>query len=187
MPVREECGFLATLFGPTEAIGDRNRRDLDPPPTGLEIMSVEELRDVDARGFTVESHGRGHINLGAATAVSALDDLACSVEILTDLLGRAPRFLGLSVGASGARRRRRGWQTRFRCRVHNRDSRPRAVRAGARMNWKGECRCSEIVIIGLTERNASTAKVLARSEVAVDEDHSIQDPDCDDRPARSVS
>ena len=61
-------------------------------------MSIEELGDVDLRGLTVESHGHGHINLAATTAVSALNDLARSVDILTDLLGRAPRFLAYPWG-----------------------------------------------------------------------------------------
>jgi peptidoglycan/xylan/chitin deacetylase (PgdA/CDA1 family) len=79
-------------------MGEHNAWDLDPPPTGLEVMSIEELRDVDARGLTVESHGHGHINLAAATANSVLDDLARSVELITGLLGRPPRFLAYPWG-----------------------------------------------------------------------------------------
>jgi len=98
LPVLEKCGFPATLFVPTGMIGDRNRWDFDPPPTGLEIMSAEELQDVDKRGLAVESHGDGHINLATATAVLAFDDLGRSINILTDLLGRPPRFLAYPWG-----------------------------------------------------------------------------------------
>jgi peptidoglycan/xylan/chitin deacetylase (PgdA/CDA1 family) len=98
LPVLEECGFPATLFVPTGAIGDRNRWDLDPPPTGLEVMSIEELRNADVRGLAVESHGHAHINLAETSAVSAFDDLAQSVEVLRDVLGRPPRFLAYPWG-----------------------------------------------------------------------------------------
>jgi peptidoglycan/xylan/chitin deacetylase (PgdA/CDA1 family) len=61
-------------------------------------MSIEELKEVDARGFSVESHGHGHINLAASTTRSATDDLASSVNILTHIVGRAPRFLAYPWG-----------------------------------------------------------------------------------------
>ena len=98
LPVLEDYGFPATLFVPTGVVGDRNRWDLDPPQTGLEVMSIEELRDVIARGFKVESHGHRHINLATATAVSAADDLVCSVAFLTDILDAKPRFLAYPWG-----------------------------------------------------------------------------------------
>jgi peptidoglycan/xylan/chitin deacetylase (PgdA/CDA1 family) len=97
LPVLREFGFPATLFVPTSAIGDRNRWD-PGLPIGLEIMSIEELREADARGLTVESHGHSHINLANTTITSARDDLARSVEILTDLLGRAPSLLAYPYG-----------------------------------------------------------------------------------------
>ena len=98
MPVLKEHGFPATVFVPTGAIGDCNRWDVDSPTAGLAIMSPEELREADANGLTVESHGHRHINLATATSVSAFDDLSRSVEILTDLIGRAPAFLAYPWG-----------------------------------------------------------------------------------------
>ncbi len=98
LPVLEECGFPATVFVPTGAIGDRNTWDSESPPAGLAVMSMEELREVEARGLTVESHGHGHVDLAAVSAPTALDDLSRSVAILSDLLGRAPKFLAYPWG-----------------------------------------------------------------------------------------
>jgi peptidoglycan/xylan/chitin deacetylase (PgdA/CDA1 family) len=86
------------VFVPTGAIGDRNTWDNESPPAGLEVMSMEELRDVDARGVTVESHGHGHVDLASATATTARDDLARSMAILTEFHGRPPRFLAYPWG-----------------------------------------------------------------------------------------
>jgi len=98
LPVLQRFGFPATVFVPTSAIGDRNRWDVDPSLIGLEVMSIEELREMDTSGLTVESHGHCHINLATIAVASALADLACSVEILTDLLSRPPRFLAYPFG-----------------------------------------------------------------------------------------
>jgi peptidoglycan/xylan/chitin deacetylase (PgdA/CDA1 family) len=99
LPVLEEHAFPATIFVPTAVIGGRNRWDLNQPSTGFEVMSTDELREVEARGVTVESHGHHHINLATAPAASAFDDLTRSVETLTELFGRRPRFLAYPWGA----------------------------------------------------------------------------------------
>jgi peptidoglycan/xylan/chitin deacetylase (PgdA/CDA1 family) len=92
LPILEDFGFPATVFVPTRFIGDRNRWD-DPYNCPLEVMSGEELRTADSRGLSVESHGHAHVDLSTASFDDARVDLERSVGVLSDVLGRSPRFL----------------------------------------------------------------------------------------------
>ena len=105
LPVLERHGFPATVFVPTGHLGDRNRWD-PPSRCPLEIMSAEDLRDAEARGLLVESHGHQHISLADASFETARDDLAHSIDVLRELIGRTPRFLAypFSEGSLEAQR-----------------------------------------------------------------------------------
>jgi peptidoglycan/xylan/chitin deacetylase (PgdA/CDA1 family) len=92
LPVLERFGFPATVFVPTRYIGDQNRWN-PPSACPLTIMSTDELRDAEARGLAVESHGHAHLDLSNANEDEARDDLAQSVAILRTVTGRQPRFL----------------------------------------------------------------------------------------------
>jgi peptidoglycan/xylan/chitin deacetylase (PgdA/CDA1 family) len=91
-PVLARHGFPATVFAPTQFIGDRNRWD---PPTAcaLDVMSEDELRQAEQRGIAVESHGHGHVDLSAADVGTAREDVARSLDRLQAVLGRRPQFL----------------------------------------------------------------------------------------------
>jgi peptidoglycan/xylan/chitin deacetylase (PgdA/CDA1 family) len=97
LPVLEHHGFPATLFVPTGAVGDRNRWD-DPPPTGGEIMTDDELLEVDRRGLSVESHGHRHIHFHTASPADAFDDLSQSADAINALFGRPARYLAYPYG-----------------------------------------------------------------------------------------
>ena|SRR5579864_8454340 len=99
VPILEDYGFPATVFVPTKYIGDRNRWD-PPYRCPLEIMSVDELREAEARGLAVESHGHAHRNLAHANEGIALDDISTSIAILSHLLGREVRYLAYPYGVS---------------------------------------------------------------------------------------
>jgi peptidoglycan/xylan/chitin deacetylase (PgdA/CDA1 family) len=115
-PRLARLGFPATVFVPTRYLGDRNRWD---PPTGcaLEIMTADELREVERLGVAVESHGHAHVDLSTATVDDARADLEPSVEALTEVTGRRPRHLAYPyrTGSDGARRAARdlGFEAAF--------------------------------------------------------------------------
>jgi peptidoglycan/xylan/chitin deacetylase (PgdA/CDA1 family) len=107
VPVLRRYGFPATCFVPTRWIGDANGWDqFKPTDRPLPILSTEELRELDAAGVNVESHGHAHTHLGDAEESEAFADVAASRDILTDVLGRPPRFLAYPYGSQSPAARR---------------------------------------------------------------------------------
>lgn len=105
VPILRRYGLTGTVFTPTAHIGDQNRWDA-PSRRALEIMTEDELREAEANGVSVESHGHQHVDLSAASEEEARADLASSVERLADVVGRPPRLLAFPfrTGSAGARR-----------------------------------------------------------------------------------
>jgi peptidoglycan/xylan/chitin deacetylase (PgdA/CDA1 family) len=99
VPVLRELGIPATFFIPTQWIGESNTWD-PPGATTREIMTAEELAELAFGGFAVESHGHAHIDYSRAEPRAVEDDLRTSVERLTELLGRPPRYLAYPYGRS---------------------------------------------------------------------------------------
>ena len=92
LPVLERHGFPATVFLPTAYVGGENVWD-EPTGCPLGIMSESELRDAAARGLDVQSHGHEHIDMQRSQPDAVRRDIERSVEILTEITGRRPRFL----------------------------------------------------------------------------------------------
>jgi peptidoglycan/xylan/chitin deacetylase (PgdA/CDA1 family) len=97
VPVLREHGFPAAFFVPTKWIGMRNVWD---PASGIprDLMSAEELAELALSGFAVESHGHAHMDYARAESSAAENDVRTSVERLTELLDRPPRYLAYPYG-----------------------------------------------------------------------------------------
>ncbi len=97
VPVLRELGFPAAFFVPTMWIGTANAWD---PPSDLprELMTGEELAELARNGFAVESHGHAHLDYARAEPGAVEDDVRMSVERLTELIGRPPRYLAYPYG-----------------------------------------------------------------------------------------
>jgi peptidoglycan/xylan/chitin deacetylase (PgdA/CDA1 family) len=98
-PILERAGLPATVFAPTAWLGDRNRWD---PSSELELdlMSGDQLVELSRRGFEIGSHGHRHIDFSRSSEQEVREDLRASIDRLTGLLGRAPRFLAYPYGRS---------------------------------------------------------------------------------------
>lgn len=92
LPVLERFGFEATVFVPTKWIGQANVWD-PPSECDLAIMNQAELREADARGLKVESHGHAHIDMRSASKGEIAEDLAFSRRLLQEITGREARYL----------------------------------------------------------------------------------------------
>ena len=99
VPVLREHGFPATFFVSTKWIGASNGWD---PRGPLELMTGDELAELARSGFAVESHGHAHVDYARMEAAAAADDVRTSVERLTELLGRPPRYLAYPYGRATA-------------------------------------------------------------------------------------
>jgi peptidoglycan/xylan/chitin deacetylase (PgdA/CDA1 family)/GT2 family glycosyltransferase len=86
-PILQEAGFQAVIFANPSMLGTRVQWENHPP---LQIMSVEELKQLSSNGFDVQAHGMRHLD------VSVLDDSALNSEVL---LGNEAllRYTGRSV------------------------------------------------------------------------------------------
>jgi peptidoglycan/xylan/chitin deacetylase (PgdA/CDA1 family) len=99
VPVLREHGFPAAIFVPTRWIAATNAWD---PRGELELMTGDELAELARSGFAVESHGHAHIDYARTDAAAAADDVRTSVERLTEILGRPPRYLAYPYGRASA-------------------------------------------------------------------------------------
>jgi peptidoglycan/xylan/chitin deacetylase (PgdA/CDA1 family) len=66
------------------------------------ILTADQLCELERRGISVESHGHAHADLARMTAGEVRRDLESSVTLLTEILGRAPRFVAYPFGRSSA-------------------------------------------------------------------------------------
>lgn len=104
-PVLGQLGLPATVFVPTAYLGGRSEW-LPPSRCPLEIMSPEELREAERSGIAVESHGHEHIAFSRASGAEAEADLRASIERLSEILDRRPRYLAYPFGPSSEEARR---------------------------------------------------------------------------------
>ena len=97
VPVLRALGLAATFFVATKWIGGRNVWDR-PSDLPLDLMTPEQLVELDGSGFAVESHGHAHIDYARADPQAVEEDVRASVERLTDLLDRPARYLAYPYG-----------------------------------------------------------------------------------------
>jgi peptidoglycan/xylan/chitin deacetylase (PgdA/CDA1 family) len=101
VPVLRDHGFPATFFVPTKWIGAENVWD---PHTGVvrDLMSAEQVVDLASDGFAVESHGHEHVDYARADPDVVAKDVRTSIERLTELLGRPPKYLAYPYGRASS-------------------------------------------------------------------------------------
>jgi peptidoglycan/xylan/chitin deacetylase (PgdA/CDA1 family) len=101
VPVLREHGFPAAVFVPTRWIGASNAWEARGE-VELEVLTGDELAELAASGVAVESHGHAHIDYARMEPGAVVDDVRTSVERLTELLGRPPRYLAYPYGRASA-------------------------------------------------------------------------------------
>jgi peptidoglycan/xylan/chitin deacetylase (PgdA/CDA1 family) len=98
VPVLRELSLPAAFFVPTRWIGGTNVWEGRSDP----VMTADELAALARDGFAVESHGHAHIDYARADPAAVEEDVRTSVERLTELLGRPPRYLAYPYGRASA-------------------------------------------------------------------------------------
>ena len=103
-PILKRHGLPATVFAPTAYLGAQNTW-IEPTTCDVDIMDMDELRQLESRGISIESHGHAHIDFSEATDEQAREDIARSKEILSAGLSKEIRHLAFPYGRSSARSR----------------------------------------------------------------------------------
>lgn len=101
LEILESKAFPVTLFVPSGRLGGQNTWD-EGTGCDVSLMSAAGVAEAAGRGVDVQSHGHMHVDLTAVGAAAAREDLEASVETLTELTGRPPRYLAYPWGRHDA-------------------------------------------------------------------------------------
>lgn len=107
-PVLAEFGFRATVFVVTDFCGGHN--DWPGNPAELprsELLSWEEIKELDEAGFEFGSHTRTHADLVKLSQEQVADELAGSRSAIQHQLGRDVTSFAFPFGRSNQLVRRR--------------------------------------------------------------------------------
>jgi peptidoglycan/xylan/chitin deacetylase (PgdA/CDA1 family) len=94
-------GYPAVVFVPTAYIGGRNDFDRDVEPEER-ICDWDDLRELDRRGVSVQSHGVSHRWYSTLDPAELRDELVRSKEALEDGLSKRVEVLAYPTGMPGA-------------------------------------------------------------------------------------
>ena len=90
LPVLERFGFSATVFMVAGMFGEENRWEFrfDPRPR-MQLLTVDGVREVAARGMEVGSHTMTHPKLSHLEPEMLEEEVSGSRQVLSEVLGEA--------------------------------------------------------------------------------------------------
>jgi peptidoglycan/xylan/chitin deacetylase (PgdA/CDA1 family) len=95
-PILEDHGFTGTVFVLSGRPGGTNAWDPEP---SLDLLTSTQIREIDARGMEVGSHGRMHQQLTTLTGSDLEMEIAGSRDEIADLLEWTPAGFCYPYGA----------------------------------------------------------------------------------------
>ena len=102
LPCLAAFDYPAVLFMPTAYVGDVNRFDVDSAQPEEPMCSWDELRQLEAAGVSVESHGVTHRSFTALSPAEIETELATSKAVLEQELGKEVELFAFPYGEDGA-------------------------------------------------------------------------------------
>jgi peptidoglycan/xylan/chitin deacetylase (PgdA/CDA1 family) len=100
LPLLAAAGYPAVMFVPTQYIGTTNLFDHSVEPSEP-ICSWQELRELEAGGISVESHGASHTPLSTLSAEARDEELLTSKQLLQNALNKQVLLFSYPYGDSG--------------------------------------------------------------------------------------
>lgn len=97
-PLLKERGMTATLFVVTSAIGGTNAWDVLKGMPEEQIITREQLRELDAGGIEIGGHSHTHMTLTELSDRHLLREITGCQKILTDITGRPARTFSYPFG-----------------------------------------------------------------------------------------
>lgn len=102
LPVLQQFDCPAVLFVPTSFVGGYNSFDADIFYEPVEpICTWEELRELEHRGVSVQSHGKRHAHFSKLSADEQRAEVVQSKVILEEQLGKEVDFFSFPYGDEG--------------------------------------------------------------------------------------
>lgn len=105
-PALRECGFVATVFAPTDYIGAENTWDINWLGLRFRHLSWDQLKQLAAAGLEIGSHGASHRDLRQLDDAALEREVAGSKRILEQELGMPVKAFCYPFGRYDARVRR---------------------------------------------------------------------------------
>jgi peptidoglycan/xylan/chitin deacetylase (PgdA/CDA1 family) len=99
-PVLAEFGYPAVAFMPTDYIGQSSDFRATSEPTEP-LCSLTDLRELEAAGVTVQSHGASHVKLSTLSPSEVEEELRRSKAVLEDGLGKTVEAFAYPYGDPG--------------------------------------------------------------------------------------
>ena len=100
LPCLRHFEYPAVLFVPTDFIGGHNTFDAGAEPDEA-ICDWDELRELQQRGVSIQSHGVGHRAFSRLTAAEQAEELVKSREVLEARLGNSVAVFSYPYGDGG--------------------------------------------------------------------------------------
>lgn len=108
-PILRRHGLPFTVFVVAETLTD-DRRDvhwvLDPPERPMEVLDLEQVRELHAAGVDIASHSLHHADLTSLSYADCVADLRESREVIEDAIGGSVRTVAYPSGRHDADVRR---------------------------------------------------------------------------------
>jgi peptidoglycan/xylan/chitin deacetylase (PgdA/CDA1 family) len=103
-PILAQCGFVATLFLTTAAVGEPSYNEQPPEfarsaPRGDRPLTWSELSELAAAGWAIESHGCMHRPLAGLPAAELAHELSQSRAAIAEHLGHVPTCYAFPYGS----------------------------------------------------------------------------------------
>ncbi|NMF87366.1 polysaccharide deacetylase family protein [Aromatoleum petrolei] len=105
LPVLEQLGWPFTVFLVSDQIGGENvwTRGTNPHADTYPLLGADEIRDMQKRGCSFQSHSRSHVRLPTLDDGALLEELRGSRERLSTLLDDDVRYLAYPFGQADER------------------------------------------------------------------------------------
>jgi len=98
LPMLQAHGIPATMFVVTQRLGRANDWMYERGFPRRTLMSVAQLRELDAEGVTIGSHTATHPRLTEVSSAQAAAEIAQSKQQLEDTLGKPVRYFAYPYG-----------------------------------------------------------------------------------------
>ncbi|MEP6756213.1 MAG: polysaccharide deacetylase family protein [Chthonomonadales bacterium] len=85
-----DLGWPATIFLPTEYVGRQNRWDIEFGNPQHNIMTWDQLRGLQDKGWEIAGHTHTHLNLGKSDDIVGSQEIVRGRQEIADHLGKLP-------------------------------------------------------------------------------------------------